>query len=261
MTKVRTVLAEARAWATKNKLFGNQAFLRYVIFHFTENLNQVTNDFVFKGGNLLWVYIDTPRATMDLDLVTIKTNSHSQVKALIEKSCTVNGSIKYKVLDFKKIEQKGKSGAAVTISYTTDQGASNQFDIDIVYAMGTDFHDIKSPLGTENNILSATVENIIADKLAACHQFASGNTRMKDYDDLWRISQSKVKISTTKIKKILRKRKIIAHLELSWIGPNMDRDWKSHVSKYRDLPTHLEHLFAEVNQWLQLLHQSRPKNK
>jgi hypothetical protein len=42
--------------------------------------------------------------------------------------------------------------------------------------------------------LSASVENIIADKVAACIRFGAGNTRMKDFDDLWRLSQSKVTV-------------------------------------------------------------------
>lgn len=69
------VLAKAKAWAAKKKLFGAQQF-RYVIFCFAENLNQVSDDFIFKGGNLLWAYIATPRATIDLDLATINADSH-----------------------------------------------------------------------------------------------------------------------------------------------------------------------------------------
>jgi hypothetical protein len=55
-----------------------------VILRFTENLNQVSDEIVFKGGNLLWVYIGTPRATVDLDLATLKTNSHARARQLIE---------------------------------------------------------------------------------------------------------------------------------------------------------------------------------
>jgi hypothetical protein len=76
MPKEKSVLAEARTWATKRGLFGTQAFLKYVILRFTENLSQVSDEVVFKGGNLLWVYIGTPRATIDLDLATLKTTSH-----------------------------------------------------------------------------------------------------------------------------------------------------------------------------------------
>ncbi len=50
-------LARAKSWATKNKLFGPQAFLKYVLFTYVEALHRQSDEFVFKGGNLLWVYI------------------------------------------------------------------------------------------------------------------------------------------------------------------------------------------------------------
>jgi hypothetical protein len=55
MAKPRSILAEARSWAIQRGLFGPQAYLRFIILRFTENLNSATDDFVFKGGNLLWV--------------------------------------------------------------------------------------------------------------------------------------------------------------------------------------------------------------
>ena len=253
MAKKRSILAEARSWAVKKKLFGTQAFLRYVILRFAENLSQVSEDFVFKGGNLLWVYIETPRATIDLDLVTLKSNSHVKVKELIEKACLYDDEIKYRIFDFREVEQEGKSGADITITYETDQGASNRFSVDVVYAIGTDAWKIESPLGTENLIKSATIENIVTDKLTACHRFASGNTRMKDYDDLWRLSQSGIEINAVKLRKLLLKQKTDPSLQLAWISEGMERDWSSHISKYKDLPTKLHVLFIEVNQWLKSL--------
>lgn len=110
--KKRSILAEARSWATNRRVFGTQAFLKYVILRFTENLNQVSDEIVFKGGNLLWVYIGTPRATVDLDLATLNTSSHARVRQLIEKACEVNPEIRFSIHAFKEIEQEGKLGAA-----------------------------------------------------------------------------------------------------------------------------------------------------
>jgi hypothetical protein len=50
------------------------------------------------------------------------------------------------------------------------------------------------------------MENIIADKLSARQQFGSGNTRMKDFDDLWRIIQSDVKINRKKLTNLIQKK-------------------------------------------------------
>ena len=48
--KKKSILAEAKSWAANRGLFGTQAFLKYVILRFTENLNQVSDEIVFKGG-------------------------------------------------------------------------------------------------------------------------------------------------------------------------------------------------------------------
>jgi len=221
-----------------------------VILRFTENLNQVTDDFVFKGGNLLWVYIDTPRTTTDLDLATLKSSSHGRVRAFLEKACKVDPEIQFKILGFKEIEQEGKIGAAVTFGYATEQGASNRFEADIVYALGTDMQEIESPLGTENTIQAATIENIIVDKVSACHRFGSGNTRMKDFDDLWRLSKSGHRVIPSRLRKLFQNRKCEPHVESDWIAPDMRRSWKLHSARYKDLPVDLNQLFADVNSWL-----------
>ena len=69
--KIKTFLGKSRSWASQRGLFGPQAFLRYVMLTYLDSLTRISSDFVFKGGNLLWLYIDTPRATVDLDLATI----------------------------------------------------------------------------------------------------------------------------------------------------------------------------------------------
>lgn len=250
MDERKTILAKARAWAAKNKLFGAQAFFRYVILSFIENLNQISDDFVFKGGNLLWVYIGTPRSTIDLDFATLKINSHDKVKEALEAACKLKGEIRFSLISFKEIEQEVKSGCVATISYATDQGASNRFSIDVVYALDTDHHVIKSPIHEIQKIRSATIENIIADKLAACHRYGSGNTRMKDFDDLWRLSQSGVEVRSGKLNELLKARKISPELNEAWIADDIERAWDMHSSRYKDLPKDLRKIFRMVNEWL-----------
>ena len=105
----------------------------------TQKINQVSTDFIFKGGNLLWIYIQTPRATVDLDLSTYSISSHIAVRKVLEEACIKNlNEIIFTMISFKEIEQDGKYGAAVTIGYRTEEGAKNCFDIDIVYALPCD---------------------------------------------------------------------------------------------------------------------------
>lgn len=253
MSEKKSVVAKARSWAARKKLFGPQAFLRYVILNFTENVNKVSDDFIFKGGNLLWVYIATPRATIDLDFATKKSDSHAAVRDILGKACTYKSDIKYSIAAFNEIKQDGKSGASIKIAYETNEGASNTFEVDIVYALDTDTQNIPSPVNAEVSIRSATIENIISDKLSACHRFKSGNTRMKDFDDLWRISQSNATIEAAKLLKLVKANKTPLHLDASWIDPNMERTWRAHQKRYQDLPKDLAALFDDVNAWLQSL--------
>ena len=250
MPRKKSILAEARGWALKNKLFGNQAFLRYVMLRFVENLSQVSNDFVFKGGNLLWVYISTPRATIDLDLATITENSHDRVREIIESACMLDREITYSIHSFRELNQDEKPGAAIGIQYLTEQGAKNRFEIDIVYSLAGDYERISSPINPEEKVIAAIVENIISDKLSACHRFKSGNTRIKDYDDLWRLSQNKFQIDRKKLTKLLKPRKVPASIDLNWINPELIRIWKAHQKRYPDLPTELALVFDEINSWL-----------
>lgn len=251
MTKKPSSLALAKKWAVKNKLNGPQAFLRYVMFHFLEKLNETSDDFVFKGGNLLWVYIATPRATIDLDFVTLRNKSDETIKSTLEKACTSSEDIKFKLIRYKSIIQQDKTGANAVVEYQTDEGAKNQFELDIVFAIETDTLEINSPVNEEKTILSASIENIIADKLSACHRFAAGNTRMKDYDDLWRLSKSGAKVDFRKLHLIARKRAIPLGLDPLWIGQDMLRMWGNHQKRYQDLPKELELIFKEINSWLE----------
>ncbi len=250
MTKTSNSLALAKKWAIKNNLNGPQAFLRYVMFYFVEMLSETSDDFVFKGGNLLWVYIATPRATIDLDFVTLKSRSDETVKARLQKACTQSVDIKFKLIRYRSVIQQEKTGANAVIEYQTNEGAKNQFELDIVFAIETDTSEISSPVNEEKVILSASIENIIADKLSACHRFAAGNTRMKDYDDLWRLSKSEVLINSNKLKILTKNRNIPLSLEMHWIGADLERMWKSHRRRYQDLPEKIEIVFDEINVWI-----------
>ena len=150
-----SVVALAKQWAVKKRLFGTQALLRYVILTFAECLNQVSDEFIFKGGNLLWVYIATPRAMIDLDLATLQTTSHSKVRKLLERACSHSQEMTFSILEFEKIEIEGHSAAAGVLGYSTQEGASNRFEIDIVYSLKTDHHQIPSPVHPEIMIRAA----------------------------------------------------------------------------------------------------------
>ena len=219
-----------------------------MMLNFLDGIQGISDEFVFKGGNLLWHYIDTPRETIDLDLVTVTINSHLEVKRLIEASFKYFEEINFSIKEFKEIDSINEIGSRVIIGYQTILGQRNQFSIDIVYAIPTDISTVKSTLNG-GSCRSASIENIISDKLAASHRFKSGNTRMKDFDDLWRISKSSIKIDSDKLKSILITRKVSASLDFQWVL-YLEESWKRHSKSYRDIPSDLEVVFKAINSWL-----------
>lgn len=246
----KNFLGRAKSWAAKNELLGPQAFLKYVIFTYLNALNRESNEFVFKGGNLLWTYIRTPRATVDLDLSTFEEEDEGIVKSILQAVTKAEG-ISFMLETFVPSRQADKHGASVTISYKTDSGASNKFGIDIVFAAPIDVLQISSPIDSEISIKAASLENIVSDKLNALHRFKAGNTRIKDLDDLWRISiRNELRIDAKKLKAILSERKIPSRLEAEWISEEMKKAWVAHRKKYKDLPESLDILFDKVNGWL-----------
>jgi hypothetical protein len=218
---------------------------------FVENLNAISDDFVFKGGNLLWLYIKTPRATVDIDFVTKTLKSHDAVKQHLEKACVKSApDIVFNITSFRGVSQQGELGAAITVRFETRDGAVNTFDLDIVYAIPTRITELPAPIQQDPKIQVATLENIIADKLSAAHRFKGGNTRMKDFDDLWRISKSDKKIDKADLKILLKSLKTSPELDPEWIDPAMEESWRNHIQDYKDLPTELHEVVSEINTWV-----------
>ena len=252
MSEKISFIKEYKAWAKVHNQHGKFAMSRFVMLKYLEAVQSASNDFVFKGGNLLWHYIKTPRATVDLDLSTIAIKSSEKVKELLEKTQDHFGNISFSILRFKSVETIEGGGASVTIGFKTDSGQKNQFEIDIVYVLTHELERIKSTVSS-NDLQSVSLEDIICDKVSASHRFGGGNTRMKDFDDLWRIAKSDKEVNAKSLIKISDQKSIKLHLDSSWINKDMQKYWQSHRRSYADLPNSLEALFDDVNSWLESL--------
>jgi len=183
--------------------------------------------------NLLWVYIKTPRATVDVDFVTKTLASHESVRKKLEEVCQkLDESIKFSVKSFEPLEQIGCLGAPFTIGYVTSEGQVNTFGLDIIYALPSSITNIKSPIESDETSCVATMENIISGKISACRRFKSGNTRMKEFDDLWRISKFLPSpVNWELLKEILEARAVVHSLKLNWINPQMEDAWEAHIKR------------------------------
>ena len=125
----KSVNSEFDNWKKINNLYGRQAFSRFIMLKFLDGLQQTSNDFVFKGGNLLWHYIKTPRETIDLDLSTINLKSHNEVKEMIFKSFNKHLNVKFNIKEFIELDGINEVGAAVIISFSTTSGQKNNFQL------------------------------------------------------------------------------------------------------------------------------------
>jgi len=248
----KTFFAQAKSWMTKHQSHGSHAFLRFVMLVFVERLSQVSEDFVFKGGNLLWIYIKTPRPTIDVDFATKSLDSDVEVRKALEAACSQgDSSIIFQIKSFRPVGQAGAKGAAVSMLYRTAEGQENSFDLDVVYAVQTLTRQLPSTINHDVLVNVATMENIVADKLAASERFKGGNTRMKDFDDLWRISRTVPSpIDWAILRQVLAERGIVSALDHGWLNQQMLRRWASHRSRSKGLAEELAMAFDAINSWL-----------
>ena len=215
---------------------------RFIMMKFLQRVCFASEDFIFKGGNLLWFYIKTPRETIDIDFSTcVETDSQKVLETLNSIGHPDEQGLSFKVLGHKVVEENGKVGLALTVAYSIEN-ARNQFGVDIVLGVPTDIAQIQI---NKQLINAATIENIIVDKVMASHSFGSGNTRAKDYDDLYRISMHADEIDASKVVKIAHIKGVDLSFKEEWISEWTLQAWKCHHQQNRknDLPTDLAEVF------------------
>lgn len=250
MTKLEK---EYAAWRQENNEFGNSAFNRFMMAKFLAGLNDVApGKYVFKGGNLLWHYIGTPRPTVDLDFSTETNIEIAEVLSDI-------GSVQMPevVFSVKRHEEKKsdiKIGLAAQIQFATKSGASNSFGIDIVFALPTHQSYVKV---LNRELKAASIENIILDKVSACHRFGDGNTRMKDFDDLYRISLSNVKVRPEILKMLADQRKVVLDLDPRWAS-GLESSWDIYITRKnykaaKDLPRDIGQVIETIRHYLKTI--------
>lgn len=138
------------------------------------------------------------------------------------------------------------------MEFLTEEGSTNPFGIDVVFAVKTHSKRIKL---ANTHVTAASLENIIVDKVDACHRFAGGNTRMKDFDDLFRIAKANQNLDAKLIQKIASERNIELLLDPKWINRQMEKAWAEYTHKkvYKDasgLPNDISQLVVIVNEYL-----------
>lgn len=238
-------------WKTETNEHGPRAMTRFVIMQFVAGLQQVAPDrYIFKGGNLLWHYIKTPRSTVDVDFAT---DVKLEIKQVLKDFSSVRTEgCTFLAKNHNAVETDEKSGLAIQMEFLTEEGSANHFGIDVVFAVKTHSKRIKF---ADTQVTAASLENIIVDKVAACHRFAGGNTRMKDFDDLYRIAKANPKVEGNLVQKIATERSIELSLDLKWINRQMKEAWEEYTQKkvYKDtsgLPQDISQLIVITSEYL-----------
>ncbi len=241
-------------WKTETGEHGPRGMTRFVIMQFVEGLQSVAPDrYIFKGGNLLWHYIKTPRSTVDVDFATDVEVEIEQV--LNDFASVQTDGCTFSVKSHNAVESDEKSGLSVQMEFLTEEGSTNPFGIDVVFAVKTHSKKIKL---ANSQVTAASLENIIVDKVAACHRFAGGNTRMKDFDDLYRIAKANQVVDSKLIQKIATERDVDLSLSTNWINKQMQEAWDEYIQKkvYKDsygLPKDLSQLIDITNEYILLV--------
>lgn len=244
---------ELDAWKKDNNMHGPKAMDRFIMMNFLWRLTDVSKDFAFKGGNLLWFYIQTPRPTVDIDFITLVETDAEAVMERVRLACESKElGLSFSVISHKVIAENGKIGLGITIGYKTEEGANNKFGVDIVLGVPTDIQQIKIRGGTIN---AASMENIVVEKVMASQSFGAGNTRMKDYDDLLRISVVADTLDCKKLVILAKARNVRLNFNYKWISENTTESWKRYIKSYKDhaLPTELHDAFRQINDFLDLV--------
>ena len=158
------------------------------------------NSFVLKGALLFRIW-DTPdsRATSDIDFLAYLDNSPDDLAAIIRDVCATNSLDDGLVFDPETVEaQRTKEGAdyeGVRIRFRGQLGNARihmQVDVgfgdivhpDAVLANYPALLDLPAP-----SLRIYPPETVVAEKAEAMVHLGSLNSRMKDFYDIWRMSQ------------------------------------------------------------------------
>ncbi len=187
---------------TANRDF-QELTVRYTVERFLARLveSQYREEFILKGAMLYipWKLDDT-RTTMDLDLLGYGNPDLDNMRSVFQNICstaimddglvfikesvTVNPIREESVYDGVRVLIQVKLGTMI-IRFQVDVGFGDQI---IPKPMDTEFPAIFAEQGPI--IRSYSPETVIAEKFNAMVVLGMANSRMKDYYDIWMLSQS-----------------------------------------------------------------------
>ena len=182
-----------------------QVFLvRYATerFLYRLGLSSARDRCILKGANLLILWMDEPyRATRDVDFLAFGESTEAAIRDVVSAICAVPCPEDGLGWDLSNLavtsirESQRYGGERVRLVALLD-GARITLQIDFGFGDVVFPHPEEMPLPTllpnipAPNVLVYTQVSAIAEKFEAMVQLGAGNTRMKDFSDIWALSET-----------------------------------------------------------------------
>lgn len=164
--------------------------------------SEIRNDFILKGASLLALWMEEPyRATRDIDLLAYGENDAQTIRQSMKLICSVDcpddgiefdvGSLRISTI----MEGRAYSGQRATIHAILGAAIINlqvDFGFDDVVTPGPEEAQLPTLLTglPAPSLRTYPKESSIAEKLEAMVQLGRRNTRMKDFYDVWALSEN-----------------------------------------------------------------------
>ena len=197
-TNLKSLLAKLRNEARKRGLPANLMLLFYFQERFLARVSESTyrDQFILKGGlNLYSRYGNEARPTRDIDLAGLNLpNTLEAVRQVIKAIAKLNldDGVRFDTSDVSAeeiIEAANYKGIRVELlARFEDAFEKLQLDVSFGNAITPAPVELRFPsfLGDKpHSLLAYPLETIVAEKLAAAVEIGEGNTRLKDFYDLY----------------------------------------------------------------------------
>lgn len=270
--KIRQIAKE------QNRLF-NDVWTKLILERFLVRLSrsQYTDKLIFKGGMLLAEYLKVGRETLDLDfLLTGVPGERELLEQAVWEIVKMDlrdgfefSSVQIKEVRHIQTHYPGFEISLVAVCGKTETPFSLDIGIgDIVQGRALEVglsRTSKGPLFEEEVTLQAyPIESIFAEKYETACFRGSENSRMKDYHDLWMMTQSPEVLDISNLKEAVVE--TFAHrgtpreLIPVYSGEEADKlqdHWNRHLRTLgeTEVSALLPELFAEVvddiNSWIE----------
>ena len=233
--------------------------------------------FILKGGTLLAKYIHLGRETQDLDFFIQKlSNTEQSLRTVLQAICDIDAddSFSFEVAKIKILDhsQLAYTGAEITLQALF--GATKT-----VIRMDLGFGDRVEPIEHPIDLIATSKgplfesrislhcypkEFIFAEKLETIVFRGGGNTRMKDFHDLYSLVRLDVldsSLAKKAIELVFHHRKTPLKKLPASFGKDafdaMKKNWSAYRKKIKtkkgalQLPESIEDVVSAVNQWLE----------